>query len=709
MSGLANISKWNTLSGTSSNTSVASIQTTSGSQAGTYNLTVSNLATAQKISSAGQSSTTTALGLTGTFVINGKALDVSNTDTLTSIAQKINGDKMGVTASLINGGGANGAYLTLTSNATGAANAVQVSDLSGSVMQTLGIIGGTTSIRNPITNGALSGTFSSQTTALGTLMGGATPGSGSFTLNGTTVNVNFATDTLSSVAADINSANAGVTASIQSVTTNGTTGYQLQIVSNAGPLTTTDPNGLLGSLGVLQNNYGDQLIQATDASYKLDTVNLTSATNTITGVIPGTTITLLSGTASTPGTSTLSISTDTSAIDTAVQQFVSDYNAVGGFIAQESSIDPTSYATGPLFGDFTTQQVQSELSSALFNNVLGTASGLQNLSQLGFSLSQTGVLALNQTTFDNALNANPSGVAQLFASSGSSTATGLSYVSATPKTVATGNPYSVNITQAATQSTLTAGSAQTMASTNAEQLTFDGQLFGNSSYVLTLNIGNSLQDTVNQINGDATASQYVTASINNGALELTSKMMGTPSTFTVTSNVAAGADNTGIGTGGNTYVQGLDVAGTINGEAATGNGTYLTGNAGNATSDGLEVNYTGTSTGAVGSINYTNGIASQINNQITNMTNSTNGIFVAATNSMTQQVASINTEIAQLQQQVATEQTQLENEFAAMESAVAAMQQQSSQLGSMLNSYNAAVSGSGSSSGGNSSGSSLKT
>jgi hypothetical protein len=52
-------------------------------------------------------------------VINGKALAVTATDTLTTIAQRINGLGAGVTASLVDGGSGS-AYLTLASNTTGA-------------------------------------------------------------------------------------------------------------------------------------------------------------------------------------------------------------------------------------------------------------------------------------------------------------------------------------------------------------------------------------------------------------------------------------------------------------------------------------------------------------------------------------------------------------------------------------------------------------
>ncbi len=208
---VANLSKASSFSATaanSSNTGVATFSSTSSSAtAGTYNLTVNQLATAGKIASSAQADTTSALNLSGTFVINGQAIDVTASDSLTTLAQKINSAGAGVTASLINGGAGN-AYMTLTSTSTGAANAVQLSDLSGSVMNSLGFIGGASTIRTPITNGAQSSTFSSETASIGSLLGASAPPAGSFTINGVQINADFSTDSLQSIASNINAAGA---------------------------------------------------------------------------------------------------------------------------------------------------------------------------------------------------------------------------------------------------------------------------------------------------------------------------------------------------------------------------------------------------------------------------------------------------------------------------------------------------------------------
>lgn len=683
---LSTQSSFQSVAGTSSDSTVASVTAGTGAQQGVYNLIVNGLATSQKVATSAQASTTTALNLSGTFVIDGHAVSVSASDTLTSIAQSINSSGAPVTASLINGGTGN-SYLTVTSNATGAANAIQLSDLTGGVLGSLGVTTGSPSIAQPIPNGAQSYGFSSGTSSLGSLMGLSSNTAGTFTINGTSVSVDYATDSLQSLANKINLAGAGVNATVASNTTKGVTTYQLQITGTSSTPTFTDPNNLLGAIGVLQSAPGNQLVKAQDASYSLDGVNLTSGSNTITSAIPGVTLSLLKGSSSAPANATISLSTNTAGIVSNVQNFVSAYNAVVGYISQNSQFNSTTYQTGPLFGDFTTQQVQSQLSSALFNNVPGLTGPYTNLAQLGFSLDQNGNLNVNQTTLNNALSTNPQAVANLFAASGNTTSPQLNYVSSTPKTQSSGSAYAVNVTQAASQSSSTASVSQTAANPTSETLTFSGALFGAQPYSMSLDVNSTQAETVAKINSDPTLGGLVVASVNSGQLVISSKLYGAQSNFTVVSNQAAAANNSGIGTAGQaTVAAGLDVAGTINGEAATGTGQYLAGNSGNKTTDGLQIQYTGTSTGAVGSITYSAGVGTIIQSLVNNMTDPSSGYVTQDIQSYTNQINDINNQITNLQSQLTQEQAQLTSEFANMENLIAQYQQQGAGLNSLLGS-----------------------
>jgi flagellar hook-associated protein 2 len=696
-------SAFTTVQANSSNTSAATITTTGNALPGSYNLSITQVAQAQVISSAAQASTTSALGLSGTIVLNGKSLSVGTNDTLTSIAQGINGLNAGVTASIINGGQGN-SYITLTASNTGAANAIQLGDMTGNVLQSLGFTNGTEAIRSPITNGAQSYGLSSSTATLQSLLGAST--SGSITINGTSVNVDFSTDSLQSIANNINTNVSGVNASVQAVTNNGQTTYQLQVTSTATPLAMTDSNGILQSIGLMQQGVSNPVVPAKDAAFSINNVNLTSPTNTVTTAIPGATINLLQGTAASPGTSTLSLTQNTSGIITSLQTFASAYNAVNDFINQESQFNATTYASGPLFGDPVADQIQTMMSSTLFQTVGGSSSQYNNLFALGFSLNSTGDLALDTDTATAALNSDPTDVAKLFEATGQGSNSDLSYVMANGSTVASGNnPYAVNITQLPTESSYVAGTVQTEPASNSETLTFGGALFNSTPVSLILNVGASLSDTVSQINADPQLNSLITASINGstGALELDAKKYGSIGAFTVSSNLAAGPDNSGIGDGTTgTMTTGLDIAGTINGEAATGQGQFLTGNSGNPTTSGLEIQYTGTQTGIVGTMSYSSGVANLMSNLATSFSDPNTGLIADEGNALTAQITSYQSDITNLQAQLVLEQQNLTNEFNAMETAIAQLQSQGSALGAM----NLAANGSSSSSSSGSSSSS---
>ncbi len=673
-------SAFNPITATSSDTSVATISTSTGAQVGTYNLSVTQLAQAQKISTNAQANSTSALNLSGTLVIDGQGLQIGSSDTLNSIAQKINTLNGGVTASVINGG-TGSTYLTLTANNSGASNDIQIADLQGNVAQSLGLIGGTAAVRDTTGGNATSYAFSSQTNDITSQLNGNTLGSDTFAINGVNVTVNPDSTTLEGLAEAINTANTGAKASIvTSTTSSGGTNYQLQI---AGATSITDTGSLMQGLGVLQQGYTNVVLKGQDANFTLDNIALTNASNTVTGVIQGATINLLEGTTASPGVSTITLAENSTQVTSNVQNFVTAYNTMVSFVADESQLNTSTYATGPLFGDSSVAQVQQQLSSSLFSPVPGLSPPYNNLSSIGLSLDENGNMNFDSTQLTTALSQNPTAVQNLFLAQGSGSTSDLGFVSSTSSTVPSGSgQYDVNITQAATEGAYTASTAQTQPLANSELLTFNGSLFGNTNYTLLLQAGETQQDVVNQINSDATLGNDVLASVQNGLLTITSKQYGTNGNFTLSSDTAPSSSSSGIQ--GGTFTAGVNVAGTINGEAATGNGKYLTGNSGNATTSGLQISYSGSATGAVGSVTFNNGVAALVNNLVNSFTAPTNGLITNEENAFNSQITNIGTQITQLQQEMTTQQSQLQTEFANMENALSSLQAEQKQLTDVL-------------------------
>jgi len=235
---------------------------------------------------------------------------------------------------------------------------------------------------------------------------------GGITVNGTTLNVVAGTsDTLATFAAAINQASLGVTASVIT----DANGSRLSLVSNT--------SGAAGSITVsstLQDSTTSTAIGFTqaqagvNASLTVDGLAISSASNTVTGAIPGVTFQLLS--AAPAENVQIEVTNDNSAIESAVQAFVTAYNAVINDINGQEKND-SSGNPEPLFGSPTLSLIQTELQGALFG---GAASGsITNIAQLGLSVGDDGTLTFTSSTLDSALNSNFSDVLGYLQNTGS--------------------------------------------------------------------------------------------------------------------------------------------------------------------------------------------------------------------------------------------------------------------------------------------------
>ncbi|MGA3032748.1 MAG: flagellar filament capping protein FliD [Terracidiphilus sp.] len=177
-------------------------------------------------------------------------------------------------------------------------------------------------------------------------------------------------NTLAKLASTINDANLGVTANVLS----DSSGSTLSLVSNtsgaAGQLSITssltDPNAVTSTnTGTLAYN---ATVKGEDASLDIDGVPLTSASNTVTNLIPGVTFQLLAPSPTESGNSLeqvqVVISNDNSGVESAVNQFVTDYNSLISAINSQEG-NTSSGTPEPLFGSPTLALLQQQLLGGL--------------------------------------------------------------------------------------------------------------------------------------------------------------------------------------------------------------------------------------------------------------------------------------------------------------------------------------------------------
>lgn len=280
-----------------------------------------------------------------------------------------------------------------------------------------------------------SGNFSATTDTLGTgtltiALGtpaytGTTPDTySSFTQTSSVdITIDSTNNTLGGVRDAINDANAGVSASILK---NGDN-YQLFLVAESTGLensmsisvssdssgTDTDSTGLSQ---LIYNSSATQLQQyaaGSDASFSINGLSISSASNAVTDVIDGVTLNLLSTTSS---AITIAVETDTAAIVTDVQAFVDKYNAYATLHSELTKYEATTGTSGILQSDAMTRSVMTQIRAELGNQVAGLSGSYASLADVGISIDSSGVMSLTQATFETAFAAAPADVTGVFAS-----------------------------------------------------------------------------------------------------------------------------------------------------------------------------------------------------------------------------------------------------------------------------------------------------
>lgn len=215
-------------------------------------------------------------------------------------------------------------------------------------------------------------------------------------------------DTLTTLAAYINTQKWGVTASV--VSDSG--GARLALFSQS--------TGTPGALAITNNDTVlafNPPLGGANASLTVDGVPLSSASNTVTGAISGVTLNLV--TAAPSSTVQITVGPDAAAATTAINNFVDAYNSVIGIINTQFTVDPTTNTEGPLGSDSSLRSLQSTLLKDVTYSLTGN-SGLVNLASLGIDLNNDGTLSVNQVATDthpslsNVLATNPTSVQSFF-------------------------------------------------------------------------------------------------------------------------------------------------------------------------------------------------------------------------------------------------------------------------------------------------------
>lgn len=271
----------------------------------------------------------------------------------------------------------------------------------------------------------------------------------SVTINGKTTNIDVTVSTgdtnstvMANMAAAVNNADLGVTASV--VNDTSSTARLVFMGENSGSTNSISVSDVTGNLAqsvgwtssVINSRtaststgagFVNSSINSLDANFTLDGIPIVRSSNTVTDVLTGVTINLGGTQQSTDNPVTLTISPDTSSIQSTVQNFINAYNSVISSLNQNmtdtttssSSSSPATVTRAPLAGDLSFMNLQLSLQNILMSPVSSAKSGNPNsLSAIGITLNDDGTLSISdQSKFTSALTSNPSAVSDLFNSS----------------------------------------------------------------------------------------------------------------------------------------------------------------------------------------------------------------------------------------------------------------------------------------------------
>lgn len=267
----------------------------------------------------------------------------------------------------------------------------------------------------------------SQTAAIGTgaattiqIDYGTTGSDGSFTAGAASksISIDSSNNTLQGIAGALQAA--GINAQI----VQGSGGYSLSIVGPSGAansmrISVTGDSSVQGLVSYDPAAKGGltQVTAAQDAIATVDGKQVTSASNTITGAITGTTLNLTG-----KGSTTVTVAQDSSKIAGNISSLATAYNALNAKIK--------SLQAGDLKSDTAVNQAASHLARILQTGGSGNVS-VAALSKAGISLDKDGNMQVDSTKLNAAITADPASIGKLFTDNGNGIADQLAAASAT--------------------------------------------------------------------------------------------------------------------------------------------------------------------------------------------------------------------------------------------------------------------------------------
>lgn len=286
-----------------------------------------------------------------------------------------------------------------------------------------GLQAGATTPTNPLTGtftGTLSGFNAGVSDGSGTLAFTSTTTNSDVTdlpIFGTSADISLADgkDTPQGIVDAINASKVGVTAQLVNTGDGTATPYQIILsgpvgLTGAFSINTTYGAGS-GTPGLtFPSNSANQT--ATDALVKVDGINYTRSSNSLTDVVPGVTLNLKTTTLS---AASVDLTRDNTAIKDKINALVTAYNDADNILTEVANPKSTLDTYGAtLVGDSTVRSLRQQLRAMVSGLSSTPGDTVKSMAQMGINIDQKGVMSLDATKLDTVLNDNYSDVVKSF-------------------------------------------------------------------------------------------------------------------------------------------------------------------------------------------------------------------------------------------------------------------------------------------------------
>lgn len=521
-----------------------------------------------------------------------------------------------------------------------------------------------------------------------------------------TITIDSSNNTLQGLRDAINDQDFGVQASI----VQDGSGYRFLITASSGESsqleitvseseTTPSNNDDAGLSRFAFNTGGSQLTQnqaGTDATLKINGLEISRASNTVDDVVDGLSLDLLKAS---PGEIvTVTVADDKTFAEQTIRDFVDAYNNFLSIVEPAVGFDEETDERGSLASDSLAKSILSQIRSDISSVIPGLSdTNFTTIATVGIQTENDGTISIDDDTFSDALDENFEEIQSLFAPKTQTSAADMTVNSFGSATQA--GEYAVVVTTTPTKGAYAGGAVGSNISFPLDTSALGGvdysfavSVNGEESSTLTVpegvyssgsELAAALQATINGDSNLSANGASVVVSYDTDHFDITSNKYGTQSSVSFTAvgaDLGAGVNSLGItATSGSS---GRDAAGTVDGEVGFGLGQVLLPALG-SDAEGLTMLVGESATGAT--VNFSRGFAGELSRLIDEFLSST-GLIVQREQNLGQQVDDLESDQELLDRRLSIFEERMTRQFIAMESILSGLNSSGNFLENLISS-----------------------